>query len=532
MIKLVILSGPHMGKEFELSSGTYIIGRSAECDIAIESEFISKQHASITVTPTAGHPPVVIIEDLHSRNGTFVNGMMIQKADLKSGDRISFQDVVLELKKPLRADALRADALRAGAVPQAVQPEQTKDQPAGRPAGLEFRGLGAGVEAVSQMFTALLEKVSEKIEWKFVTLFLVLILVTLSFFSLTLPLMNQAKVKLQAEALKRAELIVKRTARENQKNIHMKDGTLLTETLELTTAFSHLEERILSLNIIDPKTKRILAPAERLGQTISEGPILKGTEAKNTSIEKLDAETILISEPIYVYDDAASQEVVGAIVQAEFSVEGIGFSSGESMGLLIRSFIIFFFLGIGFYTLLGALTRTALKKIDDEIETAARLGYRHLELKTKFGEISSVIHSINTLFRQTRELLTKLPEESRGKAVIEDTDAILKNLLTSVPEGVAILNGSYQILHINPAFQKLTGVQLDARYEENILNIVQDQEFLRNMTHGLEEVGHGYTASIREEFFMNQEKFHLLISGEMTPQHRIEYYVLQLRQVK
>jgi diguanylate cyclase (GGDEF)-like protein len=82
---LICLSGKDMGRTFPLKpDSTLLIGRSEECDIAIENGTISRRHVSVTVT-SAGK---VFIEDLDSTNGTFVNGTMITKLGLRQGDQI------------------------------------------------------------------------------------------------------------------------------------------------------------------------------------------------------------------------------------------------------------------------------------------------------------------------------------------------------------------------------------------------------------------------------------------------------------
>ena len=74
MYKLKILQGLEEPKEFILDEGTHILGRGTECNIVIPSSVVSKKHAIITVNHHK-----VMIEDLESKNGTFVNGIMVKK---------------------------------------------------------------------------------------------------------------------------------------------------------------------------------------------------------------------------------------------------------------------------------------------------------------------------------------------------------------------------------------------------------------------------------------------------------------------
>ena len=80
--KLVIASGKRAGKAILLKRSEMLIGRAEECGIRLTSDEISRRHCSIKVVPDT-----VWVEDLRSRNGTFVNGRRIsEKTKLYDGD--------------------------------------------------------------------------------------------------------------------------------------------------------------------------------------------------------------------------------------------------------------------------------------------------------------------------------------------------------------------------------------------------------------------------------------------------------------
>ncbi len=62
-----------------------VLGRSRECHIVFEDSTVSKEHARLRVDGQS-----VFIEDLHSTNGTLVNGKAIDgPTQLRLGDRIA-----------------------------------------------------------------------------------------------------------------------------------------------------------------------------------------------------------------------------------------------------------------------------------------------------------------------------------------------------------------------------------------------------------------------------------------------------------
>ena len=67
----------------ELTDGAYLIGRGESCRIRFASPDVSERHAILTVRGAR-----VLIEDLHSANGTFVNGVAIDRAEALDGGKV------------------------------------------------------------------------------------------------------------------------------------------------------------------------------------------------------------------------------------------------------------------------------------------------------------------------------------------------------------------------------------------------------------------------------------------------------------
>lgn len=89
---LFILRSKAGGKAYPLQ-GEMLVGREEDCSIPIDSGHISRYHAKINMSSNG-----VYIEDLHSTNGTFVNGSKIKgRVKLAIGDEVSFDDVCFNL---------------------------------------------------------------------------------------------------------------------------------------------------------------------------------------------------------------------------------------------------------------------------------------------------------------------------------------------------------------------------------------------------------------------------------------------------
>ena len=66
-----------------LNKSSISIGRGRECDIRLQSGSVSRYHAVLRISHDA-----VIVEDMNSSNGCFVNGRRIKRQLLKDGDRL------------------------------------------------------------------------------------------------------------------------------------------------------------------------------------------------------------------------------------------------------------------------------------------------------------------------------------------------------------------------------------------------------------------------------------------------------------
>lgn len=111
------------GEEY-LLQGEMLVGREVECAIALNSGHISRYHAKINVSPNG-----VYIEDLHSTNGTFVNGQKIRgRVRLTVGDEVGFDDIHFRLTS--NASGSAADTALS---PRRQLPKEAAPRPAPRP---------------------------------------------------------------------------------------------------------------------------------------------------------------------------------------------------------------------------------------------------------------------------------------------------------------------------------------------------------------------------------------------------------------
>ncbi len=71
---------------------TNVVGREGTCDIYVESKQVSRRHCLLQVTERG-----LLVKDLESTNGTFVNGIPMTDGYINEGDRLGLGTYVMTL---------------------------------------------------------------------------------------------------------------------------------------------------------------------------------------------------------------------------------------------------------------------------------------------------------------------------------------------------------------------------------------------------------------------------------------------------
>jgi pSer/pThr/pTyr-binding forkhead associated (FHA) protein len=108
---LTCTAGTHSGREYVIDEPTRcVVGRAPDCSIqlagGLEDWLVSRHHCEVDV-----QPPSVLVHDLGSRNGTFVNGERIVGTGREVGAEKGEKTI------PREYELRDGDELRVGPVP-------------------------------------------------------------------------------------------------------------------------------------------------------------------------------------------------------------------------------------------------------------------------------------------------------------------------------------------------------------------------------------------------------------------------------
>jgi two-component system, cell cycle response regulator len=88
---LIYPSGPMMGRRYTLDGDALIIGRGSDCDIVVDLDSVSRRHA--TIERKGGS---ILISDLGSTNGTYVNEQLVEEQPLRDGDQVKIGNAIFK----------------------------------------------------------------------------------------------------------------------------------------------------------------------------------------------------------------------------------------------------------------------------------------------------------------------------------------------------------------------------------------------------------------------------------------------------
>ena len=92
------VSGETFGRTYPIH-GVTSVGRAAECDLRLDESGMSRMHARLLPTDDG-----LLIEDLGSTNGCFLNGKRVLRGEAHAGDEVGFDTLRFRLIAPGQAE--------------------------------------------------------------------------------------------------------------------------------------------------------------------------------------------------------------------------------------------------------------------------------------------------------------------------------------------------------------------------------------------------------------------------------------------
>lgn len=475
MYKLIIVSGPNRGASFPLQEGRTVLGRQSGNGIVLRSGKISRQHCYFVVESNGD----VVLEDNGSANGTYVNGSLTSGRSLKTGDRISVGEYVLELQHAAQRKSREAPVLiefnpeLSNPVSAAATIENLPEQKKTPVQSAKIFFETGVMPTFYQMAT--------RYELKFVSLGILFAFVLVAVFIAIDPMVDAVRSAVIKESARRASFMAKLIATEN--------APALVNGNESQTNVSLVEEAfgVRKAMLVDLDS-RIIAPSNLLNQYLGDGgegvfvrKVAKAFQNGKESgiVAPLDGgRTVIAVEAIKALSPNLGKNVV--IAMAVVSIDAnLGMPDLGSVGVMYgKTLILVCLMGVVAILILYRLNLKPFENLNEELDAALKGSQDEVSQKYKFEELNPLYAAINSAIQRIpRDSGSSKSDASNTQFSAEDFSSSISAIAESLNLATVVLNSSKQVLSLSSEFESISGIRTSEANGQELHSVARDQAF-------------------------------------------------------
>ncbi|MGZ3775266.1 MAG: FHA domain-containing protein [Pseudobdellovibrionaceae bacterium] len=479
---LRILTGPQAGQVVELKMGKNLIGRGPQCSIKLSSPGVSKEHTELTVFSDR-----LMVTDLKSSNGTFLNGIRIQSGLVRLGDKISIHDILVDVvpAPEVRASRPESRTPQTGyhhqpavglAHSQAHEHVQAQGQmhvpaPAYQQGGLKGFTDRAH-EYLDRVALPGVYKLPQLVEFKFVLLGFVVLFIFLTTLLSMIPMVQITRASIIAESKRRAASIARTVATLNQ-------AALLQNSYStLSTNSAEAEDGVKQVLIVQQSDGMILAPATRAGSTPDLPFVHSARREMRSQTVEVDSSTIGASFPIGLFDPNTGEQSVKAHAIVLYDIGSLAFDDGRAISLFMQTLVIASIVGLLIYFFMYKLIEYPIVSLNKQLDIAMREKKDTTEVNFLFPSFQALVGNINSLL--TRYIHGEKDSGSPGAAGFINKDGEAENLVQIVGFPCVAISKEGRIIASNSAFTQVSRAEASELHGQ-MFNVIPDVALQKNI---------------------------------------------------
>ena len=513
MWSIRVLSGEQSGEIYDLKLGKNVFGRGGISDLKVQSLGISKEHCEIHV-----YKDKMMIVDLKSSNGTFVNGVKIQNSIIRVGDKVSLFDVILDI---IPTPDIRPQSVPVPVVserspvpkpkpprpsPRAPVPLGAQNYPMNYPQQgnmamqmqyqqqqaqmYQNQGNQFGPQAVPPQSVAPQLSFNDKVEnyienvvmpavYKLAIVFsfrqILQAFIIVFIFSVTLlstfPLINIIKESNLKEAVKRAKSVARAVAKYNEQAL------LSGQLANLSVQEALKEEGIKDAFIIQQSDGLIVAPPEKTGRDDSNPLVLIARKEARASFATINSNTIGASFPIAVYDPSSGEATPKYHAIVTYDISSLNFDEGRVISLFMQTLVIASILGLILYFLFARLIEFPIRALNLQIDKALLEKSDRTEVAFDYPVFQKLVSNVNTILNRAWNSGGMQSSVLKPK---QNNDVEFSNLAEMISHPAIIIDPEQRIIALNSNFEQLAQIS-----KETVLNqsyqVITDNALVQNM---------------------------------------------------
>jgi PAS domain S-box-containing protein len=496
---LKFLNGPLVGQIVPLKAGANRVGRAQNCDVQVAVPGVSKEHLELMVAADK-----ILLNDLQSSNGTFLNGVRIKGGLVKAGDKISVHNVLMEVVPYSGSKVMSLTRTQApkqvpvapvGGVPAAPAPPYGNAAPAYPPQNF---GMVMGVEAsapqappppqnlqgkiqhfiqqsqnfVDEVALPGVYRLPQVFDFKQVVLGFIGIYIVLVTLLSVVPMKAITSEAIQNESLRRALTVARSLAAANERLIRSNDLSSFSTDMVIR------EEGITDIYIVS-KDGNILAPPERAGAPPKEIAFARKIRGQPKEFsEDISGGQIAAAVPIVVFDPETQVNVAKAHAVVIYNPGSLAFDDGRAFSLFIQMLFLAFIIGGILFFFLYKLIEHPFRLLNNELDQALREGRDQAQIQFNLPVLQNLLTNINSLLSRAAAGTTAQPNVT-GKGA---RDQEIFNLMQLMGYPCILISRDQEVTRLNPAFEALTGISSDKIMGQKVSEI-PDPAMQQNFAH-------------------------------------------------
>lgn len=483
MFALKILTGKLSGKTFQIQGAETVLGRSPKCDITLPNENISKKHAKIVIEKNQ-----MVLADLNSTNGSYVNGVKIEVTILKSGDKISLFDTILEVQDENdSANVIHFSNKNSKKVSPSfnnygnVEPGESMSAAS----EVEEPHFASGFDKLLWRIDRYIEnaamapiyKLTEKIEFKWLTGIFCLALVIMTVALSTIPLMNIINDSIELESKRRASSLAKTLAALNT------EALVDSNFSGTSTAYASQEPGVSGAYIIRQSDGSIIAPGRMSGQFIKEK--FAHTARKRTDkpfhVQKVEKNKIIAMYPIKFYSSASGlSDTTKYYSVVIYNSKILATGDNRTISLFLQTLILAIIFGGILFLLFYKLVEYPVKKLNKDLHKVLTTNNTLVETKILMEPAQRAYANLNSALNRAGS-----GNDSNNNQVIEaDRTMEMQNISQLIGfASLVISSETDSISDYNDSFEELTNLSgvsglpvqelTDQALQQNLIDLIE-----------------------------------------------------------
>lgn len=501
MYKLIGVGGSVRGKMYEVHSGETIVGRGDVANIKLNYDGISKKHFKITNVDGA-----LILEDMGSSNGTFINEKLVRNQYLKPGDLISVPGAIFQLikRKGSENKAHNDDA----------QVQNPTDYYAGNNISFEESVKNENKSILAKILhnhvLKILYEMNGKHQWKTIITTLIILLTVSNIFFTIGPVLDDAHSMLISELKQRAKQYVDEVERTN---------AVMLSKLQIDNindlSLRQAESDIQSYLIFD-SNGRVIRPVDKLNTHINDTFAVGLMEwskqnednARKMFVRQVGEGAIGVGKAIRVLNVETQRETIVGYVTIKFIPVTLTTIAMSNRLAYVKALIISGIFAFVFFLLIYYVTARPLQEITWHVQQA-NMG-KTFESKSNYQmqEIKNLRKYLEQTFLRLKE--ATVDDNSKWEREDEQPYQERAHQLLGVIQGAAIvLDSQKNILYLNAKGEDLLGIRESMTQGSSLLEVLRDQGVAAQILYLCEESANNNGQPKSADYEIKGEKVHI-----------------------